>query len=452
LAYLFNTPDERQAMLQTIGAGSVAELLQQIPAPLQLSRPLKLPVALTELDLERHVRGLAEQNVGVGRRVCFLGGGAYDHYVPAVVDEITGRGEFYTAYTPYQAEASQGSLQAFFEYQSLICELTGLDVSNASLYDGGSAVSEAVLMAMRVTDRTKKVVLSGGVHPESLQVVRTYVSHLGCEVVVVPTADGVTDRAKLAAAVDDQTAAVVVASPNVFGCIEDVAAISELAHQHGALAVQSFDPISVGLLKRPGELGVDIAVAEGQPLGIPLQYGGPYLGILACREKFVRKLPGRLIGQTVDRLGRTCYVLNLQAREQHIRREKATSNICTNQGLLALRATVYLSLLGPQGLREVATACCQLAHYARTELLKVPGITPLSTQPFFKEFAVRIVGGSDTAVARAARAGIDVGPALSRFPKFSGLSAEEQSQGLLVAVTECRSRADIDRLCQALAG
>ncbi|MDZ4684807.1 MAG: aminomethyl-transferring glycine dehydrogenase subunit GcvPA [Planctomycetaceae bacterium] len=451
MAYLFNTDRERQAMLRTIGAGSIGEILEQIPAALQLRRPLDLPPPLTELDLERQLRALAAENVGVGSRVCFLGGGAYDHYIPAVVDEITGRGEFYTAYTPYQAEASQGSLQAFFEYQSLICELTGMDVSNASLYDGASAVAEAVLMSLRTTDRVSKVVISAAVHPEYLQVVQTYVSHLGCDVVVVPITDGVTDLAKLAAVVDDRTAAVVAASPNFFGCLEDVAAISELAHKHGAMSVQIFDPISLGLVRRPGDLGVDIAVAEGQPLGIPLQFGGPYLGILACREEFVRKLPGRLIGQTVDRLGRTCYVLNLQAREQHIRRDKATSNICTNQGLMALRATVYMSLLGPQGLREVATACCQLAHYAHDQLLKVPGVSALGTRPFFKEFGVRAAGGAERAMARAAKAGLDVGPALSRFPRIAGLSADEQSQGLLVAVTECRSRDDIDRLCRALA-
>lgn len=437
-------------MLQTIGAGSIAEILEQIPASLQLRRPLDLPAALTEIELEHRLRDAAAANVGVISRTSFLGGGAYEHYIPAVVDEITGRGEFYTAYTPYQAEASQGSLQAFFEYQSLICELTGLDVSNASLYDGASAVAEAVLMSLRTTDRPAKVVISAGVHPEYLQVVQTYVSHLGCEVVVVPVTDGITDLARLTSMVDEQTAAVVTASPNVFGCLEDVAMISDLAHKHGAMSVQVFDPISLGVVKRPGDLGVDISVAEGQSLGIPLQFGGPYLGILACREEFVRKLPGRLIGQTVDRLGRTCFVLNLQAREQHIRREKATSNICTNQGLMALRATVYMALLGPQGLREVATACCQLAHYAHEQLLKVPGVTALNSQPFFKEFGIRVAGGADAAIARAARAGIDVGPALSRFPQFPGLSPADQSQGLLVAVTECRSRADIDRLCQAL--
>jgi len=450
LAYLFSTDHERQAMLQAIGVRSVAQLLEQIPAALQLDRPLNLPPALTELELERGISNLAARNVGVGDRVCFLGGGAYQHFVPAVVDEVTSRGEFYTAYTPYQAEASQGSLQAFFEYQSLICELTRMDVSNASLYDGASAVAEAVLMAIHVTDRPKKVVLSAAVHPEYLQVVQTYVSHLGCEVVVVPAPDGATDQDKLAAAVDDQTAAVVMASPNFFGCLEDMTAASELAHQHGALSVQVFDPISLGLLRRPGELGVDIAVAEGQPLGIPLQFGGPYLGILACREKFVRKLPGRLIGQTVDRLGRTCFVLNLQAREQHIRREKATSNICTNQGLLALRATVYLALVGPRGLREVAESCCRLAHYAHEQLLQGPGISPLGNRPFFKEFAIRVAGGAEAARQRAAAAGIDVGPALSRVPAIRGLSETDRAQGLLVAVTECRSRQDIDRLCAAL--
>jgi len=436
-------------MLARIGVASIDELLAPVPAELQLRRPLDLPPPLTELALEQELRQLAEQNVGVGGRACFLGGGVYDHFIPSVVDEIAGRGEFYTAYTPYQAEASQGSLQAFFEYQSLICELTGLDVANASLYEGASAVAEAVLMAERATDRSGQVLVSAGVHPETIQTLQTYLAGWGGGVYAVPLRDGVTDLDFLRDLLDDQTAAVVVQHPNFFGCLEDVTAISELAHSRGALSIESFDPISLGLLKRPGECGVDIAVAEGQSLGIPLQYGGPYLGVLACRNEFVRKMPGRIIGQTVDRRGERCFVLNLQTREQHIRREKATSNICTNQGLLALRATVYLALMGPQGLREVAELCCRKAHYAAERMAAV-GYERMSSQPFFKEFAVRCPRGAGVAVAAAHRAGCDIGPRLSRFPIAAGLRADAGEHGLLIAVTECRTKAEIDRLVEAL--
>lgn len=447
VAYLFNTSEQRREMLETIGVDSIQSLLTQIPDALQLQRPLDLPPALTEIELERRLADLAARDV---ERVCFLGGGAYDHFIPAAVDELTGRGEFYTAYTPYQAEASQGTLQAFFEFQSMLCELTGMDVANASVYDGASAVAEAVLMAMRVTDRRGKVVIAGGVHPESVLTVETYVTRLGCEVVTVPVANGLVDQALLAQAVDDRTAAVVVQSPNFLGSLEDVTAISQLAHQHGALCIQSFLPLSLGVLKRPGTCGVDIAVAEGQSLGIPLQYGGPYLGLFTCKSEHVRKLPGRLIGETKDRLGRRCFVLNLQAREQHIRRDKATSNICTNQGLMALRATVYLSLLGPQGLREVSELCCRKAHYAAERLTAVPGIQRLSTAPFFHEFAIRC--DNIDAVLNAARAaGFDIGPELRHFPAIPGLASDIAAQSLLVAVTEARTKTEIDRLAAALA-
>lgn len=437
-------------MLARIGVNSIEELLAGIPQTLRLNRPLDLPPPLTELELEAELRRAAACNVGVHHRTCFLGGGAYDHFIPSVVDEIAARGEFYTAYTPYQAEASQGSLQAFFEYQSLVCELTGLDVANASLYDGATAVAEAVLMAERVTERPGRVILSAGVHPETRQTVQTYLARWGSRVVLAPLRDGVTDLDFVRDHIDDQTLAVVVQHPNFLGCLEDVATCSELAHARGALSIAAFDPVSLGLLKRPGDCGVDIAVAEGQSLGIPLQYGGPYLGMLACRMEFVRKMPGRLIGQTVDRRGQRCFVLNLQTREQHIRREKATSNICTNQGLLALRATTYLALLGPRGLREVAELCCRKAHYAADQLAKVSGLERLSPQPFFKEFAVRYPQGGATAQAAARRAGFDVGPALSQFPRWPGLSTTDHEQGLLVAVTECRTKDQIDRLAEAL--
>jgi glycine dehydrogenase subunit 1 len=451
VSYLFSTDDEQRQMLDRIGVDSLTKLLDQIPTPLQLGRPLTMPPALTELGLEQHLRELASRNVGASSRVCFMGGGAYDHYIPSVVDEVTGRGEFYTAYTPYQAEASQGTLQAFFEFQSLIAELSGLDVANASLYDGGSGVAEAVLMAMRCTGRSGRVVVAGSVNPEASQSVVTYLADQETEVLVLPTRNGRVGVAALESYIDETTACVVIQHPNFFGGLEDVAQLAQLAHQHGALLVQSFDPISVGLLKRPGELGADIAVAEGQALGVPLQFGGPYLGILACKKELVRKMPGRLIGQTVDRQGKRCFFLNLQAREQHIRRAGAMSNICTNQGLLALRATVYLSLLGPQGLKEVAELSCRKAHYAADRLKQIDGCELLFTGPFFKEFVLKYQHGADVAICKAAAAGIDVGPILSRFSMLNWLPAEDRDQCLLIAVTESRTKDEIDRLVAALA-
>ncbi len=434
-------------MLDTIGLPSLEPLLAQIPADLRLTRPLDLPPALSELELERRLREQAARTVGVGARVSFQGGGVYDHFVPAVVDELTGRGEFYTAYTPYQAEASQGTLQAFFEFQSLLCTLTGMEVANASLYDGASAVAEGVLMARRVTDRPRKVVIAGAVHPDAVATVETYLRRLGTTIVRAPVRDGLVDPAELAAILDDQTACVVVQSPNVLGQLEDVAAIVEQARRVGALCIQSYHPLSLGLVKRPGELGVDIAVAEGQSLGLPLQYGGPYLGLFTCRREHVRKLPGRLIGETVDRLGQRCFVLNLQAREQHIRRDKATSNICTNQGLMALRATVYLALLGPRGLREAAERACRLAHYAADQFAAA-GFTRLSSGPYFHEFAIRCDDVKATMV-RARDAGFELGPDLTRLGAIPGLSDLDRNHGLLVAVTESRTRAEIDRLVAA---
>ena len=442
LPYLFATPDDQREMLRSIGVDSVETLLKQVPDKLRLQRPLDLPPAATELELEADVRKLAARNVSPTAATCFLGGGVYDHFIPAVVDEIAGRGEFYTAYTPYQAEASQGSLQAFFEYQTLICQLTGMDVSNASLYEGGTAVSEAAFMAMRVTNRHDKVVLLGSVHPEYRQVVATYCGNLNTEIVTVPCPDGTADPDAVKKAVDDKTACVVVQHPNFFGCLEEVEAITEIAQQAGALSVVSFDPISLGVLKRPGDYGADIAVAEGQSLGIPMQFGGPFLGILACRNEFVRKMPGRLVGQTLDRHGQRCFVLNLQAREQHIRREKATSNICTNQGLLALRATAYLSTLGPQGIREVASLCTQKAHYAAKKLTAIDGFELAFDRPYFKEFTLRCKRPPNEIIAAAKDAGFLLGPALNRF----GM----QDDALLVAVTEQRTREDVDRLVAAL--
>jgi glycine dehydrogenase subunit 1 len=449
VTYLFNTPDQQRDMLQTIGAASVDELFEQIPPAIRLNRPLNLAPAAGEMELERELRGLASRNSGCGSRTCFLGGGVYDHFIPAAVDEIAGRGEFYTAYTPYQAEASQGSLQTFFEYQSLICRLTGMDICNASLYEGGTAVSEAAFMAMRVTDRHEKIVVLGSVHPEYRQILRTYLSNLNCELVVVPTPNGTADLAKVKAAVDDRTACLVFQHPNFFGCLEEPEELTRVAREVGALSVVSFDPISLGLLRRPGDYGADVAVAEGQPLGIPMQYGGPFLGVFTCRNEYLRKMPGRLVGRTTDRSGHPCYTLTIQAREQHIRREKATSNICTNQGLLALRATVYVSLLGPEGLREAAELCCRKAHYAAERLSAVAGLQrAFAERPFFKEFVLSCPGDVERLLSRARHAGFDLGPSLSRFGDAEGGAPQN---GILVAVTEQRTREEIDSLAAALA-
>ena len=444
MSYILNTPDQQAEMLAAIGVASIDEIIRrQIPADVLVNGLLDLPPALGEMELEAHTRKLAALNRS--DRVCLMGGGAYDHFIPAVVDEITSRGEFYTAYTPYQPEASQGSLQAFFEYQSLICRLTGMDVSNASLYEGGTAVSEAMFMAMRCTNRHGRVVVLGTVNPEFRQILRTYTSTLATEVVVIPATEGVVDPARVAEVLNDQTACLIIQQPNFFGCLEDVEQLCTMAHAVGALAVVSFDPISLGILRRPGDYRADIAVAEGQSLGTPLQYGGPYLGVRACRQEFVRTMPGRLIVQGKDRDDKLCYMLGLQTREQHIRRDKATSNICTNQGLLALRATVYLSSLGPQGLKEAAELSCRLAHYLADQLQTIPGLKLAFDQPFFKEFVIRSRHGADTFLAAARDLGFNIGPELSRFH-----DAELPQDGVLIAVTEKRTKAELDALVSGL--
>jgi len=362
-----------------------------------------------------------------------------------VVDEIAGRGEFYTSYTPYQAEVSQGNLQVVFEYQTLITRLTGLDVSNASLYDGGSATAEAVLMAVSATGRYGNVVVPASLHPEYRLTIATYLENLGAAVETVGTPQGVVQPEDLAAAVDDQTACVVIQQPNFFGCVEEAGALAKLAHEAGALVVGVFDPISLGLLKRPGDWGADIAVAEGHTMGTPMQYGGPFLGIMACREQLVRRMPGRIAGQTVDRRGKRCFVLTLQTREQHIRREKATSNVCTNQGLFALRATVYLALLGPQGLRETANLCLQKSRYA-IERFTADGRFELAfAAPTFKEFVLRDRDENvDGAIADALEAGFLAGVPLGQW-------YPELDDCFLVAVTEKRTKQEIDDLARALA-
>lgn len=444
MSYILNTPADQQAMLAAIGVSSIDELFAQIPAELQLNRALKIPPELSELELTAHVGQLAACNTACGQKVCFLGGGSYDHFIPAVVDYVAGRGEFYTSYTPYQPEASQGNLQAFFEYQTLICQLTGMDVSNASLYDGGSAATEAVLMCMHVNNRHGRVVTAASVHPEYRQILQTYFANLDTKVVTVGAPNGTVEPNELAAELTDDTACVLLQHPNFFGCPEDMDALVKAVHERGAMVVVAVDPMSLGLLKRPGDYGADIIVAEGQSLGTPMQYGGPYLGIMACREQFVRRMPGRIAGQTIDRRGRRCFVLTLQTREQHIRREKATSNICTNQGLFALRASVYLAAMGPQGMREVATACLRKSRYAMEKLTAGNRLSQRFDRATFKEFVVRdSTGQVDQLLAEALDCGYFAGIPLSRW-------YPELSDCFLVCVTEKRSREEIDGLAAVL--
>jgi glycine dehydrogenase subunit 1 len=467
MPYLYNTPEDQTAMLQAIGARSIDDLFAMIPAEMRLGRSLSIPPAMSELELTQHMTALAAKNEHAGSKVCFLGGGSYDHFIPAVVDQIAGRGEFYTSYTPYQPEVSQGNLQVVFEYQTLITQLTGLDVSNASLYDGGSATAEAVLMAISNTGRFGKVIVPASLHPEYRHTIATYITTLGVELQTIETPAGILRPQDLASAVDDKTACVVVQQPNFFGCVEDAATLATVAHDAGARVIAAFDPISLGLLKRPGDWGADIAVAEGHTLGTPMQYGGPYLGIMACRESLVRRMPGRIAGQTVDRRGKRCFVLTLQTREQHIRREKATSNVCTNQGLFALRATIYLALLGPQGLRETANLCLQKSRYAAEQLCAsdaaaasaAPGSAGGSSgntgsasasrfelafpTPAFKEFVIRDRHNRvDELLSNALAAGFLAGVPLGQwYPDLSDC--------FLVAVTEKRTKSAIDALCEA---
>jgi glycine dehydrogenase subunit 1 len=445
MAYFYNTDKDQRAMLDAIGAASIDELFECIPDAYRLKRALQLPPALSELELAQHIGELAARNAHAGTKVCFLGGGSYDHFVPAVVDAVASRGEFYTSYTPYQPEVSQGNLQVMFEYQTLICQLTGMDVSNASLYDGGSAAAEAVLLAMSVTNRPAKAVVASSVNPEYRQILETYFAAIGARLVTVPCPVGTAAPADVARVVDHQTACVLIQHPNFFGCLEDVATLAKVAHGAGALLVQSFDPISLGLLKRPGDLGADVAVAEGQSLGTPMLYGGPYLGIMACKEAFVRRMPGRIAGQTVDRRGRRCWVLTLQTREQHIRRAKATSNICTNQGLFALRAAIYLAEMGPQGLKEVAELCLRKAAYAKAQIVVEPRLRPAFDRPTFKEFVIRDAQGRvEPLLQHALNKGFLAGIPLGKW-------YPELSDCFLVAVTEKRKRHEIDGLARALA-
>jgi len=443
MRYISNTPAQQKEMLGVIGATSIEDLLVRIPAKARLSRPLNLPSAMAEMDLVRHLRGIAAQNASAEDFACFLGAGSYDHSVPSPINHLISRGEFFTAYTPYQPEASQGTLRSIFEYQTMIAELTGMDVANASLYDGASSLAEGVLMAHAVTGRDG-IVLSRGVNPLYRQVVETYVEGPSLRITSAPLADGITDGDALKKAVTEKTAAVVVQYPNFFGCLEDVKGAAEVAHAAGALLIVVADPVNLGLLEPPGALGADLVVGEGQGLGVPMSFGGPNLGVFAAKQELVRRMPGRLVGATVDLDGRRGFVLTLQTREQHIRREKATSNICTNVALCALMATIYVSIMGKRGIRKVGELSVAKAHYAATAFSKVPGVRLRFGSPFFKEFTLQLPKAPDRVVKRLAKERILAGLPLKPFDR-------QYKDCLLVAVTEKRTRDEIDAYAAALA-
>lgn len=457
---------ERAALLRSVGIDDPDSLFAVIPDSLRLhdlpADPL-LGEAWSEMTIVRHIQSLAERNRTAADRPCFLGAGAYDHYQPAVIRHLLQRQEFMTAYTPYQPEISQGTLQAIFEFQSYICRLTDLDVSNSSMYDGASAAAEALLMAVRATGR-RRVWISGAVHPHTRQTIRTYLTAAGLAIDESPIGPAGTPRepGQLPADPADY-AALLVQSPNFFGVIEDLTAVAALAHRGGALAVASCDPVSLALLRSPGSCGMDIAVGEAQPLGNSLSFGGPYVGYLAAREGLLRKMPGRIAGETVDRAGRRCFVLTIQAREQHIRREKATSNICTSQALCALAATLYLSVQGQSGLVDIASQSARKAAWLRERLLATGWFEPLSDSPFFREFAVRLIHKPGFTAASADRndrpagsiaglnrylasQGIIGGLDLAAAARDSGEPAERWQDTWLLAVTEKRSRAEMQQL------
>jgi len=440
VSYTPHTPADVARMLERIGASSLGDLFDSVPESLRGRGELKLARPLAEPALLAHLGELAARNHSCERTASFLGGGAYHHFIPATVDALASRGEFLTAYTPYQAEVSQGTLQAIFEFQTLMCQLTGLEVANASLYDGASATAESALLALRVT-RRRRVLLSAGVHPHYAQVLRTYLEGVEAELEEVPL--GPDGRTQLPADLPADTACVVLQQPNFLGCVEQLAPFARATQAAGALLVSTTaEPLALALVQAPGAEGADVACGEAQSFGVPLSFGGPYVGFLTARQKFVRQLPGRLIGESVDSLGQRAYVMTLTTREQHIRRERATSNICTNQGLMALRVTIYLALLGKQGLRALAESNLALASYARGKLREV-GLTLPYSAPVFNEF---VVAGPGLA-ARAAKADTaELLPGLS-LERFDPARRDQ----LLICTTEMNTRAEIDRLAEVLA-
>ncbi len=440
--YIPNTEADEKLMLESIGAKSIEDLFVDIPKELRLGRKLEIQDPLSEIELSGHMKNLSRTNKSTDDLVCFLGAGAYDHFIPSIVRHLAMRSEFYTAYTPYQPEISQGTLQAIFEYQTMICSLTGMEVTNASMYDGATACVEAAMMAVEAARRSS-VIVSKTVHPEVRRVLKSYMKFRDVEVIEVDMADGVTDVEKLKALAAAGTAGVIVQNPNFFGIIEDLSEVEKITHENKAILIDYVDPISLGILKSPAESGADIAVGEGQSLGNNMSFGGPYLGFLATNSKLMRKMPGRIVGQSEDVDGKRAFVLTLQAREQHIRRYKATSNICSNQGLNALMAAVYMSTLGKQGLKEVAEQSTKKAHYAMKQLTKDGKFKLMFNKPFFKEFAI----AGDVSVSK-------VNDELLKNNILGGfeLSTEypELKNGILLCVTEKRTKEQIDKLAKVM--
>jgi glycine dehydrogenase subunit 1 len=435
--YIGNTNEDREQMLKETGYENIDSLFRSVPDAARLKRNLNIPKAQSEMELVKNIKALSNENANLDDYTCFLGAGAYDHYIPAAIDQIISRQEYYTAYTPYQPEISQGTLQAIFEYQTMICELTGLPVANASMYDGATAMTEGALLASESTRRSE-VLVAASVDPEWKKVLNTYAGFRNITVTEIGCKDGQVDAEDLKKKLNGNTAAVIIQNPNFFGVIEDIEPLTALIHENKSLLIMSADPISLAILKSPGELGADIAVGDGQPLGNPLNFGGPYLGFMAVSEKLMRKIPGRIVGQTVDKNGDRGFVLTLQTREQHIRREKATSNICSNQALNALTATIYLSMLGKEGLKEVAELCLKKSHYAYNELIKTGKMSPVFSAPFFKEF-----------VLKSERPVKELNEKLLESKIIGGYEIEkdypELKNGYLVSVTEKRTKDEIDK-------
>jgi glycine dehydrogenase subunit 1 len=440
--YLPMTEKDRSEMLETIGVESVEDLFSEIPSEVRFKGDMHLPAPMAESNLVRHMRQLAGKNVSSDTHASFLGAGVYDHHIPSVVGHVISRSEFYTAYTPYQPEISQGELQAIFEFQTMIAELTGMDVANSSMYDGPTALAEAANLASGVTKR-KQILISRAVHPEAREILTTSSHGLGLEVVEIPYEDGVTDISSLSESVSSKTAAVIVQSPNFFGNLEDLDTIGKLAHENKGLFVVSSNPLSLGMLNPPGKFGADIVVGDAQPLGIPASYGGPHCGYFATTKALMRRIPGRIVGETVDEDGNRGFVLTLQAREQHIRRDKATSNICSNQALNALAASVYVSAMGKEGMQEVARQNFHKAHYAKQELSKIDGVEVVFTTSFFNEFVIRI-----------SKPISEINHKLLSYGIIGGYDLEvtypELADHMLIAVTEERTKEDIATLCRAL--
>lgn len=440
--YIPNTEQDEKEMLEVLGIDSIDRLFDDIPAAIKLGRRLNLDPPLSETEVTKKIKSIANKNISTEELVCFRGAGAYDHSVPSIVKHLISRSEFYTAYTPYQPEISQGTLQAVFEYQTMIANLTGLEVSNASMYDGASATAEAAMLAA-ANQKGDTVVISETVNPQTREVVKTYMRFYGTKVVEVPAKDGVTDMEALKTTVNGETVAVIVQNPNFFGIVEDCSEVGELARANKALFIMNVDPISLGMLKTPGEYGADIAVGEGQVLGNGLNYGGPYLGFMAASNKQMRKLPGRIVGQTVDLDGKRAFTLTLQAREQHIRRDKATSNICSNQALNALAATIYLGAMGRDGLYEVAESSAKKAYYAFNKLVGTGKFRPVFDKPFFREFVLETDMDVDQLNAELAKRGFLGGYNLAKeYPS--------DKHRVMFCVTEKRTIEEIDCLVKAM--